>query len=220
MTDPKDDIIIPTVAAIKRLGRYLQYLRPLQEQNLESVSASQISRELGIHETQIRRDFSLVGLEGKPKVGHELKEVIRVIEGYLNVDNTSDAVLVGVGHLGTALLAYNAFNRFESSGIKIVTAFDKNPELIDTKVHGIHVFDISKFENLIKRMSIHIGIITTTPERAQEVANLMVQSGILAIWNFAPVNLKLPPEIIIENAEIESGLAYISHMLKNKFRNK
>lgn len=217
MADQKDDIV-PTVAAIKRLGRYLQQLRPLLDHNVESVSASQISRDLGIHETQIRRDFALVGLEGKPKVGHDLKEAIRVIEGYLNVDNTSDAALVGVGHLGTALLAYNSFNRFESSGIKIVTAFDKNPEIIDTKVHSIHVFDIERFENLVKRMSIHIGVLTTTPAHAQEVANLMVKSGILAIWNFAPVNLKLPPEIILENAEIESGLAYISHMLKNRMR--
>lgn len=217
MSNPKEDIV-PTVAAIKRLGRYLQQLRPLLSKNIDSVSASQISRELGIHETQIRRDFALIGLEGKPKIGHDLREVIRVIEGYLNVDNANDAALVGVGHLGTALLAYNSFGRFESSGIKIVTAFDQNPSLIDTKIHGVHVLDIAKFENLIRRMSIHIGIITTGPETAQPIADLMVQSGILAIWNFAPVNLKLPPEIILENAEIESGLAYISHMLKNKLR--
>lgn len=217
MTNQKEELV-PTVAAIKRLGRYLQQLRPLADKNIDSISASQISRELGIHETQIRRDFALIGLEGKPKVGHDLKEVIRVIEGYLNVDNASDAVLVGVGHLGTALLAYNSFNRFESSGIKIVTAFDQNPSIIDSKVHGIHVLGIEKFENLIRRMSIHIGIITTGPETAQEVADMMVRSGILAIWNFAPINLRLPPEIIIENAEIESGLAYISHMLKNKLK--
>lgn len=217
MSQIKDELI-PTVAAIKRLGRYLQQLRPLLEKKVEAVSASQLSRELGIHETQIRRDFALIGLEGKPKVGHDLKEATRVIESYLNVDNIRDSVLVGVGHLGTALLAYNSYDRFENSGIKIVAAFDKNPSVIGCQFHNINVFDIEKFDNLVKRMSIHVGIITTNPENAQEVADMMVRAGILAIWNFAPVNLKLPPEVILENAEIESGLAYISHMLKNKLK--
>lgn len=217
MSNIKDDNI-PTVAAIKRLGRYLKELRPLLKKNVEAVSASQLSRELGIHETQIRRDLALIGLEGKPKIGHDLKEVTRVIESYLNVDNTSDSILVGVGHLGTALLAYNSYGKFENSGIRIVSAFDKDPGVVGTQIHGINVFDISKMENLIERMSINIGIITTNPENAQDIADHMIHAGITAIWNFAPVNLKLPAEVIVENAEIETGLTYISHMLKNRLK--
>lgn len=217
MSNIKDDNIL-TIAAIKRLGRYLKELRPLLKKNLEAVSASQLSRELGIHETQIRRDLALIGLEGKPKIGHDLKEVTRVIETYLNVDNTSDAILVGVGHLGTALLAYNAFKKFENSGIRIISAFDKNPVVIGQQVHNISVFDVAKMENLISRMSIHVGIITTPPENAQEIAERMIHAGITAIWNFAPVKLKLPHEVVVENAEIETGLTYISHMLKNRLK--
>lgn len=217
MSNIKDDNIL-TIAAIKRLGRYLKELRPLLKKNVEAVSASQLSRELGIHETQIRRDLALIGLEGKPKIGHDLKEVTRVIETYLNVDNTSDAILVGVGHLGTALLAYNSFKKFENSGIRIISAFDKNPVIIGQQVHNISVFDVAKMENLISRMSIHVGIITTPPENAQEIAERMVHAGITAIWNFAPVKLKLPHEVVVENAEIETGLTYISHMLKNRLK--
>ncbi len=217
MSNIKDDNIL-TIAAIKRLGRYLKELRPLLKKNVEAVSASQLSRELGIHETQIRRDLALIGLEGKPKIGHDLKEVTRVIETYLNVDNTSDAILVGVGHLGTALLAYNSFKKFENSGIRIISAFDKNPVIIGQQVHNISVFDVAKMENLISRMSIHVGIITTPPENAQEIAERMIHAGITAIWNFAPVKLKLPHEVVVENAEIETGLTYISHMLKNRLK--
>lgn len=217
MTQLKDDNN-PTVAAIKRLGRYLQQLRPLLQNNVEAVSASQLSRELGIHETQIRRDFALLGLEGKPKVGHDVKEVTQVIESYLSIDNTNDAVLVGVGHLGTALLAYNSLNRFENSGIKVIAAFDKKTDIIGTKIYTIHVKDVSTMKNFIKDNSVRIGIITTTPENAQDVADQMIEAGINGIWNFAPVNLKLPSDVVLENAEIESGLTYISHMLKNRLK--
>ena len=217
MENQKEEIVL-TVSAIKRMGRYLQQLRSLKSAHLDVVSASQLSRILGIHETQIRRDFALLGLEGKPKVGHDLNEVIRVIEGFLNVDNTSDAVLVGVGHLGTALLAYNSFDRFEHVGIKIVAAFDDKEEFNKTKVHGTPVFSMNKFESLIQRLSIHVGVICTPPEHAQEVADLMVSSGILAIWNFAPISLRVPQTIIVENAEIETGLACLSHQLKTRLR--
>jgi redox-sensing transcriptional repressor len=214
-----NDKNIPTLGAIRRLGKYLQILLSLRNEESEFVSASRLSRELGIHETQIRRDLALTGCEGRPKVGHNRDELIWAIQNYLNLNNTNDAFLVGAGHLGNALLAYNAHGRFSSTGIKIIAAFDINPAVVGQKIHGIEVFHLSKMRNLAKRMGVHVGIITTSPESAQEVADLMVEAGIIGIWNFALSNLNLPSHIILENAEMESGLAIISRRLKEQLRN-
>ena len=135
------------------------------------------------------------------------------LEKFLGYNDTTSAVLVGVGHLGRALLAYQGFEHY---GLNILTAFDVNPAIIDTEFAGKKIFDLQKMQSLIPRLNVHIGIITVPEEQAQAVCDLLVQSGVKAIWNFAPVHLNVPKEIIVQNVNMASSLAILSHQLKEK----
>lgn len=195
---------------LRRLPSYYHYLVRLQEQGQEMVSATQMGEDLGVHHTQVRKDLACTGSQGRPKVGHRVQDLIAAIENFLNWNNTSDAFLVGVGHLGTALLGYAGFER---AGVKIVAAFDTNPDLVGKKVQDVPVMGMEKLSDLAKRMHIRIGIITVPGDYAQHIANLMIASGIEAIWNFAPVVLDVPGDIIVENVALYSSLAVLSRRL-------
>lgn len=202
---------------LRRLPRYYHLLRRLQENGQEIVSATMMAEELGIHHTQVRKDLAATGSVGKPKVGHRVDDLILSIERFLNWNNSSDAFLVGAGNLGLALLGYQGF---EKAGIKIVAAFDANPAKVGQQHQGVTVLPTEKFEDLAKRMHISIGIIAVPEAKAQEIANMMVRSGIQAIWNFAPLTLDLPQSMIVENVELYSSLAIISRKLAERHRSQ
>jgi len=195
---------------LRRLPKYYHYLRRIQGLGQEIISATQMAEDLGIHHTQVRKDLSATGSQGKPKVGHRVDDLLVSIEAFLNWNNFSDAFLVGAGNLGSALLGYTDF---EKAGIRIVAAFDSNPSKVGKKIHGVGVLPMTKFEDLAHRMHIVIGILTAPADRAQQIADLMVRSGIHAIWNFAPITLDLPPDIIVENVELYASLAVFSRKL-------
>jgi redox-sensing transcriptional repressor len=200
---------------LRRLPKYYHYLRRVQESGQEIISATQMAEDLGIHHTQVRKDLSATGSQGKPKVGHRVTDLLSAIEAFLNWNNFSDAFLVGAGNLGSALLGYTDF---EKAGIRIVAAFDSDPSKVGKKVHGVAVLPMDKFEDLAHRMHIMIGILTTPADRAQQIAELMVRSGIQAIWNFAPITLDVPDHIIVENVELYASLAVFSRKLSERNR--
>jgi redox-sensing transcriptional repressor len=198
---------------LRRYPRYLHFLREQKLKGEENVSASEMSRHLNVHHTQIRKDLALTGVKGVPKVGHNIDSLIDAIEEFLNWKNSSDAFLVGAGHMGRALIGYRGL---QNTGIKIITAFDRDPEKIGLEVDGVPVYSIDKMHNLAKRLHIRIGIITAPASAAQEIAEMMVEAGVIAIWNFAPTRLELPEEVIVEHADIYSSLAVLSHKLADK----
>lgn len=197
---------------LRRLPKYLNYLKRLQKDGVVTISASKVAEVLEIQHTQVRKDFAFTGAEGVPKVGHKVNSLIQSIERFLNWDNVTDAFLVGAGHLGKALIGYNGF---QASGIKIIAAFDQGDQ-VGQDVQGIKIYPMEKFESLVTRMKIKVGIICAPAEVAQGIADQMVSSGIEAIWNFAPRKLNLPEEVIVENVDMYSSLALISHKLKRK----
>ncbi|MDR3672555.1 MAG: redox-sensing transcriptional repressor Rex [Holophaga sp.] len=205
---------IPT---LRRLPKYYHYLRRVQGTGQEIISATQMAEDLGIHHTQVRKDLAATGSQGKPKVGHRVEDLLTSIEAFLNWNNFSEAFLVGVGNLGSALLGYTDF---EKAGIRIVAAFDTSPLKVGHKVHGIDVFPISQFEPQALARRIAIGIITVPADRAQHIAEIMVRSGLQAIWNFAPITLDLPEEIIVENVELYASLAIFSRKLEERRKAK
>lgn len=195
---------------LRRLPSYYHYLLRLREKGQEMTSAAQIGAALGVHHTQVRKDLAATGSQGRPKVGHRVDDLITSIEEFLNWNNVSDAFLVGVGHMGTALLGYPGFER---AGVKIVAAFDASPRRAGRKVQGVPVLPVEKFPDLARRMHIVIGILTVPAEDAQEAAEMMVASGIQAIWNFAPIVLDLPDDVIVENVALSSSLGVLSRKL-------
>ncbi|HUO61655.1 MAG TPA: redox-sensing transcriptional repressor Rex [Candidatus Acidoferrales bacterium] len=192
---------------LRRLPKYHHFLVGLREQGVTSVSCTRIGDSLGLLPVQVRKDLQYTGIVGRPKVGYELQELLDKIEQFLGWDNTNDAFLVGAGHLGSALLGYTKFEQF---GLSIVAAFDADARKVGTQIHGKHVLPLEKVAPLAQRMGVHIGIITTPAESAQRVADLLVAGGVRAIWNFAPVTLNLPANIIVQNEDLYNSLAALS----------
>jgi redox-sensing transcriptional repressor len=155
----------------------------------------------------VRKDLQTTGIVGKPKVGYSVTELAAAIENFLGWNNNNEALLVGTGHLGTALLGYP---RFEKFGLTIVAAFDMDPGKIGQRLHDRLVLPLERLPDVVRHRGIHLGIITVPAEAAQGVASLMVESGILAIWNFAPITLKLPNHIIVHSEDLYYSLASLS----------
>lgn len=206
MEDIKRAIPRQTIA---RLPEYHGYLTALGDEKY--VSARSIADALGKSEIQVRKDLAAVCPSGgRPKLGFERETLLSSIEDCLGMNNTTAAVLAGVGNLGTALLHYDGF---KTCGVELAAAFDRDPAKIGTRINGVYIADISKLAQLSKRLQVHIGIITVPGEVAQAVAEQMMEAGILAIWNFAPVRLELPENIIIRNENMATSLAVLSHHL-------
>ena len=201
--------------SLARLPQYHHYLVDLGERGVTRISCSVIGAELGLIPVQVRKDLQYTGIVGKPKTGYLVSELILAIETFLGWNNINEAFLVGAGNLGTALLGHERFSKF---GLRIVAAFDTDPAKAGQWIHEKAVLPLDQLADLAQRMSIHLGIITTPAEGAQTVADEMVKGGIQAIWNFAPVKLKVPEHIIVHNEDLYSTLASLSWKLARRFR--
>lgn len=205
---------VPT-PTLRRLPKYYHYLRRIQSEGHEIISATQMAEDLGIHHTQVRKDLAATGSQGKPKVGHKVADLLASIEAFLNWNSSTDACLVGAGNLGSALLGYPGFDR---AGIRITAAFDAQPSKIGKKIHGVPVHSVDKLAEVVRDLRIRIGILTIPADRAQHVTEVMVQNGVRAIWNFAPITLDVPEDIIVENVELYASLAIFSRKLSERNR--
>ena len=202
---------------LKRLPLYHRFLKEWQAAGHATVSCTDIALDLGLDPTQVRKDFESIGVAGRPRIGYVLANMIEGLEHFLGWNNVNDAFLVGAGSMGSALLGYR---KFEQCGLKIVTAFDLDPSKTGTKIHGKHVLPLAKLPNLAQRMHILIGIITVPAAEAQPVADLMVEGGIRAIWNFAPIRLHTPAHVIVHNEDLYCSLAALSQKLFATLQNQ
>ena len=198
-------------ATLGRLPHYLQLLRELSDDNVPSISATVIAKKLSLGEVQVRKDLSAVSGAGKPKVGYKTVDLLKSIEAYLGQGDMTNAVLVGAGKLGKALLE---FDDFEDYGVKIIAAFDCNETAIRYN-RSIEILPMNDFDEFCKKNNVKIGIITVGAGSAQDVCNRMIESGIMAIWNFAPCNLEVPDGILIKQERLALSLAYLNNKLVN-----
>jgi redox-sensing transcriptional repressor len=205
--------LVPTVSVptLRRLPLYHDYLKRLLQGKAPAVSCTQIAEALNLVPIQVRKDLQVLALEGKPRVGFQIPELMRAIEDFLGWNNTTDAFLIGAGNLGSALLGYRGFSEF---GLNIVAGFDVHPNKVGSEVRGKKILPLKKLPELVKRMKIRIGILTAPATEAQSLAQLMVDSGIQAIWNFAPVHIHVPAHIIVQHENLASSLAVLSSKLK------
>lgn len=197
--------------ALRRLPKYLHYLKLFKINGRENVSCTYISEHVGVEPTLVRKDLSFTGIKGRPKTGFLIDGLISAIENFLNLNNNTEAFLVGAGNLGSALMGYDGFKPYS---LKIVAAFDNNPSKIGKELHGIRVLNIKKMASLIKRMHIKLAILTVPSIVAQEVTDILCRSGIRAIWNFSPISIKTPDDVIVVNENLASSLAVLSHRIQ------
>lgn len=197
---------------LRRLPVYLNYLKTQAENGRKTISATAVASALGLNEVQVRKDLSAASKSGgRPKTGYSIARLIADLEEFLGYRNTKEAILVGVGHLGGALLS---FQGFEACGMRITAAFDNDPAKIGTEISGIRIYNINDLPHICRLIHVHIGIITTGPEHAQQICDIMQEGGIRAIWNFSTAHLDTPETMIVHNENLAVSLAMISHDLE------
>ncbi|MDR1966006.1 MAG: redox-sensing transcriptional repressor Rex [Synergistaceae bacterium] len=200
--------------AIRRMPYYLKYLKNLGASSDGYISASTIATELRFYEGLVRKDLAFVSsISGKPRVGFRISDLIDDIEHFLGYDIPNRAILVGAGHLGKALMCYKGFDDY---GLEIVAAFDSDKKLSGKEAGGKTIFHVSKLENLCGRLNARIGIITVPAYAAQGVCDMLVSGGVMAVWNFAPVQLNVPGGILIQNENMAESLAILSNHLMER----
>ena len=202
---------------LQRLPTYLSFLRTRSEDASKYVSATAIADALGMNQVVVRKDLASISTSGRPKVGYVREDLIQELERFLGYDNADDAILVVAGKLGRALLSFDGFPQY---GLNILAAFDTDPAAANTRVGDKMVLPLEKLPDLCRRTKVRIGIITVPGEHAQQVCDLLIQSGILAIWNFANVHLEVPPGILVQNENMAVSLAILSNHLKERFSTK
>lgn len=193
-------------ATLGRIPVYLRYIRDLPDETDTTISATKIARGVFLGEVQVRKDLALISGRGKPRVGYERDKLICDLENCLGSEKMTNAVLVGAGKLGRALLDYDGFEEF---GVKIVAGFDCNDSILQTG-KSKSILPIKEIEAYCADNDIKIGIITVGQGSAQEVCDRLVACGVKAIWNFAPCTLRVPPNVLLKHEELALSLAHLN----------
>ena len=191
-------------ATLGRIPAYLRYLETLPKAT-ETISATAIAAGLGLGEVQVRKDLSMLCGTGKPKIGYRRDELTKSLAGYLENKN-GNAILIGAGQLGRALLDYSGFAAY---GISILAAFDKKATQAEATANGKPVLPIEQLAAFCEGKDIRLGIIAVPAQAAQEVCNLLYENGIRAMWCFAPCRLNTPSDAIIRYENLALSLAHL-----------
>jgi redox-sensing transcriptional repressor len=202
--------------SIRRLPSYLHIIRQALRNGDQYISGTVIAQELNLEPIQVRKDLAITGIVGKPKKGYPVEALVGAIEHFLGWDQNHEAVLVGAGNLGSALMGYQ---EFQLHGLHIVAAFDTDPAKVGSSVHGVPVRPMDGLDAGIRSIGAEIAILTVPSPFAQATAETLVAAGITSIWNFTNTKLKVPPEIVVQREDLSSGYALLSvQMLARKAR--
>lgn len=198
---------------IRRLPRYLRKLDELLEKGVDRISSVELGRELGFTPSQVRQDFNNFGGFGQQGYGYPVESLRAQIASILGMDKGYRAILVGVGHIGQALIANFCFEKW---GFELVQGFDVDPELIQNGVGNVPVSDMDKLSDYLKANKIDIAVLTVPKEAAKSTADMLIQSGISAIWNFTNEEITPPDsDVIVENFCFSDSLLALSYYITN-----
>ena len=197
-------------AVIKRLPRYRRYLKELEKKGVEKISSKDLSVLIGYTASQIRQDLNNFGGFGQQGYGYNVKYLYTEIGKILGLDIVHPMIIVGAGNLGQALANYV---EFEKRGFKLVGIFDVNPVLEGIAVRGIEIQMISDLPFFMKENNIEIAILTLPKNKARDMAEILIENGIKAIWNFAHIDLDTPDDVIVENVHLSESLMTLSYNL-------
>ena len=199
---------------IERYPIYLNVLLSLRNSGINKVNSHLLADALGCSEEQVRKDLQIVSPHSsKPGCSRDVNLLINHLKEYLGYNKVDKAVLVGVGHLGSALLS---FKGFEDYGLEIVAGFDIDPSLTGETINDKPVYSIFNLDNKIKELGVDVAIVATPKDVTQEIVNKLINSGIKAIWNFVPIHLVVPENIIVENMDLARSLAVFFHRINKK----
>jgi redox-sensing transcriptional repressor len=199
-------------ASVLRLELYLEMLEQLEADGCEFVTSAEIGAATGISAVKVRQDFFHFETEGKPKVGYEVAQLGALIRSVLDLETPKNTCLIGYGNLGRALVSSSIWSR---AGFKLAAIFDRDTRLIGNQAAGLRVRNVTEIFGVVKAEQIIAGVIAVPAQVAQETADMMVGAGIRAIWNFAPVKLHVPDDVVVENQSLAWGLITLSYAMKS-----
>lgn len=211
MTKNNENRTILPEPTIRRLPWYLSYVRMLDNMNVGYVSSTQISKELNVQSSQIAKDLSFLDIRGKTRIGYEVHSLVTSLEDFLGFNRHHDAVVIGTGSLGTALMQDHGLEHY---GLNIVAGFDVRGDVIGKQLGGVPVFNIADLTSWQQEHGVSIAILTVPVEKAQETADLAIASGMTALWNFTPYRIKAPEGVVIANTSIYAHLAIIYNRMQ------
>ena len=197
-----------SVNTLQRLPTYLNYLKSLDDDG--NISSTEIARALGLNDVQVRKDLSSVSSGGRPKVGDNIRGLILDLKEFLGYNAVNDAVMVGCGNLGRALMSYRGFREY---GLRIVAGFDVSDDIVGEEVSGKPVLPLSGLPQYCRENGIRIGVITTPAQAAQKACDLLMEGGIKAVWNFAPAHITVGEGVLVQNENMACSLALLSKHL-------
>lgn len=198
-------------AVIQRLPRYYRYLEELMEQGLERISSNELSKRMKLTASQIRQDLNNFGGFGQQGYGYRIQKLHDEIARILSLDEEHSMILIGAGHLGQALANYS---NFQKRGFFLRAVFDVKPELIGTEVAGLKVLPMEELERVIEESGPRLAALCVPKDAALPVAERLVSLGIKGIWNFAPVDLELPEQVVVENVHLSESLMRLSYRMR------
>ena len=196
--------------SLQRMPVYLNYLKGMPA-GTRFVSSGFIAEALGLGEVLVRKDLAFTSAVGRPRVGYSVEELIAAIEEFLCYNGKRNAVIVGYGALGKAILGYGGFDYY---GIDIVAAFDSDSSKLGVSSSGKPVYGIEEARTEIPRLGAKLAIICVPAQSAQEVADMLIESGVKAVLNFAPVSLKTPEGVEVRQIDVAANLAILSSSIK------
>ena len=201
---------IANLTSIRRLPGYIRALHHFRQAGRETISTTHLAAYLDMDAITVRKDLAITGVVGKPGLGYQIGELLDALETFLGWHNESDAFVVGMGNLGSALAGYEGLRRH---GLNVVAGFDKDPARISPDREPVPIFPLERMNDLARRLQVHIALLTVPAAAAQEAADALVEAGILAIWSFAPAEISVPTGVIVQREDIASGFAVLSRKL-------
>ena len=202
-----------SMAVIRRLPKYHRYLKDLLEKEVYRISSKELSKLIGFTASQIRQDLNCFGGFGQQGYGYNVEELYNEIGKILGLDKTYKLIIIGAGNLGQAIANYT---NFEKSGFELLALFDINPKFIGMKIRDIPFRDIDELEEFISENKIDIAVVSTPKEAAQDIVDKLSKGNVRAIWNFAPTDIKVPDDIIVENVHLNESLYTLSYLLNER----
>lgn len=202
-----------SITVIRRLPKYYRYLTDLLHRGINRISSQELSNMTGFTASQIRQDLNNFGGFGQQGYGYNVEELHSELGKILGLDKIYKAVIAGAGNLGQAIANYRGF---QDAGFEVLSLFDRNPKVLGLKIRDIDIRDVDEMESFIKENDVEIGIITVPKQSAQDIADIYDRSGIKGIWNFAPADIKVRDDIIVENVHLNESLFSLSYFMNNR----
>jgi redox-sensing transcriptional repressor len=196
---------------IYRLSLYLRCLARLKDNNILTVSSETLAKVAGVKPTQLRKDLTYLGQFGTRGLGYGVAELSKRISDELGTTSLQPVILIGVGHLGLALLSYRGF---EKEGFEIVAAFDVEPNRRREKQIDQPILSMTELPDFVRQQKIKMAILTVPAAVAQEVTNLLVECGIMGVLNFSPILLHVPEDVMVNNVNLAIELENLSYFIQ------